>query len=163
MRIQALLIIGSLCLSCSVHAQSCPSGIPQGAPGCIPPDNPASPMYPSYAPDPQISRAMWADRWGAIATDAGNGGVGTAAEAASKREAEGLAMIRCRSKGGSNCKISLTYYNQCGAMAWGATHMATAHASSIEKASELALDSCAADSADCEIYYADCSLPEPLL
>jgi hypothetical protein len=103
---------------------------------------------------------IWADRWGAIATDATNGGVGTAVSMSSKRKAEKAALEVCRTKGGSGCKLSLTYYNQCGAMAWGATHMATASAQTIEKASELAVDSCAKGSTDCQIYYADCSMAE---
>lgn len=102
----------------------------------------------------------WEDRWGAIATDASNGGVGTAANRSSKREAEKAALTSCRSKGGNKCKISLAYYNQCGAMAWGDSYAVTRGAGTLQEASEDAMKICGENTKNCSIYYGECSLPE---
>jgi hypothetical protein len=158
MKTRFLLAVCLFALSGAAWAQTaCPMGVAPGSPQCGP-----SPSYHGVTPTssaPQYPQVRWMDRWGAIATDATVGGVGTAERMSSKRQAQKAALAACRKRGGGGCKISLSFRNQCGAMAWGASHMSTAHAATIETASELAIRSCSESTSDCQIYYADCSLP----
>ena len=96
---------------------------------------------------------------GAIAFDDTIGGVGTAIGMRSKRKAEKEALIACRKKGGSGCRIDLTYHNQCGVIAWGDSAATTASAATKEQASERALQTCSEHTEGCKIYYEDCSYP----
>lgn len=158
-----ILAFGLLCLvglNGPALAQQCPPGIAHGTPGCIPPNNPSSPLYPNSGSQPVVPPMVWADRWGAIAIDFSIGKIGTSTGMSSKRKAKKAALAQCRANGGVACKSSLTYFNQCGVMAWGESYAATAHAATIELASEIALRSCGEHTADCQIYYADCSMAE---
>jgi uncharacterized protein DUF4189 len=103
---------------------------------------------------------IWADRWGAIAIDNTNGSVGVAADKASKRKAEKEAMIQCRGKKGSGCRLEVSYGNQCGVIAWGDNFYATASSTTIEEASAAAINNCSQHTSNCKIYYANCSMPQ---
>jgi hypothetical protein len=106
---------------------------------------------------------IWADRWGAIAIDdtVAEGGIGTVVGMPSKRKAEKAALAECRaSGGGAGCKINLSYYNQCGVIAWGQNYATAMGASTIEEASEAAKQKCDEHTKDCQIYYAECSMAE---
>lgn len=149
---------------CVVAEQGCATGF---FPGGTQPNGQICVPIPGYGttnhtatPDISIPQENWARRWGAIAIDDSNSGVGTAVDMHSKRKAEKAALEQCREKGGDGCKVSHTYSNQCGVIAWGDTHYVTGSAATIEEASELALRSCSAASANCRIYYADCSYAE---
>ena len=159
------VIFGIFFLSSSAWAQSCGGGIPAGAPGCIPPDNPASPYSSEYgsSAQPAAPRMIWADRWGAIAIDTtmNKGGIGTVVGMSSKRAAIKAALAQCHvSGGGDGCKVYSSYENGCGALSWGNNSFVTAHAPSIEEASALATQGCSKETTDCQIYYADCSMAE---
>lgn len=162
MKARVLFVLVALSLSCLAEAQNC-GGMPAVNGVCIPPDSPTSPLNSTYGQQPgqpAVLPMKWADRWGAIATDATNGGVGAAASLPSKRKAEKAALATCRTKGGSGCKIALSYYNQCAAMAWGASYATTTAAATIEEASDNAIARCSEHTTDCQIYYADCSMAE---
>jgi hypothetical protein len=58
-------------------------------------------------------------RWGAIATYAPNGILGVATDQASKSEAEQVALLDCKLKGGPICKIEAAYDNECVAVVVG--------------------------------------------
>lgn len=162
MRIATLALL-LLAASGVVYAQ-CPAGIPN-TPGCIPPDGrgwrhnmPAqNPSQPAPSPRPK-----WSSRWGAVAIDTSNNAVGAASAAVTKRAAEKEALAYCSSKGGGGCKISLTYTNQCGVVAWGDDGFyAAAHAATVPLASELAMDRCAESSNNCKVLYSDCAYAVP--
>jgi hypothetical protein len=104
--------------------------------------------------------ARWATTWGAIAFDYTLGKVGAVTGQPSEKAAEAAAISECRKRGGGkNCEyISITYYNQCAAMAWGSDQSASSHAATIKEASERAINRCNTLTTDCKIYYADCSL-----
>lgn len=157
-----VLLLGVLSLSDSAFAQNCGNGIPAGAPGCIPPDNPASPYADNYGgtAQPVAPRMIWADRWGAIAFDSTNGGVGTSSGMESKYKAEKAAMAQCRAKGGGGCWIELAYHNQCAVISWGNGYATTASAATIEEASARAVHTCSQKTDDCKVSYADCSMAE---
>lgn len=141
-------------LSLTAFVQGCPYGIPSaGNPGCVPPDQ----SYQSTAEIP-VRGPEWQKTWGAIAF--GKTSVtGTSTGLKSKRKAEKEAINQCRAKGGSECRISLSYQNQCAAIAWGESSAATQSAESIEVASTLAMKNCSKNTRDCQIYYTNCSDP----
>lgn len=150
-----LCLLGLIGLNGSAFAQSCPPGIAHGTPGCIPPSNPASPLYPHsepIAPTPMI----WADRWGAIATNEKTGHVGTIAGQASKRGAKKIAMQRC----GDGCKVRMVYYNQCAAIAWGSGSYSANGAATVQEASVRALRVCGQGADDCKVVFTECSMAE---
>jgi hypothetical protein len=166
MRKNLFLITALTTYACISYAQGCPGGIPSaGNPGCIPPDQPNSPYYQGAVPQqqPQKPKGYWATRWGAIAIGSssnGQGVVGIFKNANSKRIAQDAAMNQCVSSGGARCKISITYYNQCSAIAWGDARFVAQGAETIKVASELAMNTCNSKTTNCKIYYADCSEAE---
>ncbi len=161
MNTKVLFLMGVFSLGNSAWAQNCPAGIPPGVPGCIPPDNPASPLYRSgQSAQPAAPRIIWADRWGAIATDGPSASLGTAIGMRSKRQAEKIALAQCRVKGGGDCKVDLTYYNQCAVLITGDIKYLTQGAATIEEASRVGIQRCRKADKNCRVYYADCSMAE---
>lgn len=149
------LVFISLCgMSVTAFAQGCPYGIPSaGNPGCVPPDQ----SYQSIKEIP-VRGPEWQKTWGAIAFGK-TSIVGTSTGLKSKHKAEKEALNQCRAKGGNECRISLSYQNQCAVIAWGESSASTQSAESIETASTLAIKSCGKSTADCQIFYSNCSDP----
>lgn len=139
----------------------CAPGIPSaGNPGCIPPNQANSPYDQGADAPRQVpqSRAVWSDRWGAIAF--GHTSIlGTSASQRSQSAAEDAALNDCRKQGGQDCFISISYHNQCGAVAWGTSASTTARAPTPEDAASSAMESCKSKTSDCQIYYQNCSFP----
>ncbi len=104
----------------------------------------------------------WADRWGAIATDATKAALGVAINVDSQQLAKARAISDCKSKGGINCKIQLAYHNQCAAMIVGNKMMNTWRAETIDEAANLGLSECNKDDSNCRVYYSGCSYPEQI-
>lgn len=138
---------------------SCPAGYypigGQGAFGCAP-----IPNYPDSGSgsEPRAS-PVWETRWGAIAVDFSMGKFGVGNARRTKNEAENIAVGECKKEGGTDCEVDLTYYNQCGAIAWGSSDVRTFRAETKEIASVHAIEACNKQTVDCKIYYADCSFP----
>lgn len=149
-----------------VFAQ-CPAGIPAGNnPLCLPPDNPNSPYH---QPDSGASAApstpaiRWADRWGAIAVDKSQQsvGIGVSEMMTSERKAKASAIGDCRAKGGTQCKVVLAYYNQCGVLVAGDAGYTSMGSSTAEKAAKLGMEQCVKTGlSNCRVYYSACSFPE---
>jgi len=142
----------------------CAPGIPEaGNPECLPPDDANSPYYQGDrnrpAAQPQQSRAVWADRWGAIAIDKNTGQAGTVINHSSRSEAVDAAMHDCQMHGSPNCKLELAYHNQCAAVAWGEGSYAGASGPTKQNAESIALQDCRKGASNCKIAYSDCSLP----
>ena len=110
--------------------------------------------------EPVAPPARWADRWGAIAFSETNNSVGVAADMGGERAAQQAAIADCHAAGGEGCKVALSYYNQCGVVAWGEKHVTTARAETINQASERAIQTCSAKSEGCKIVYSNCSLAQ---
>jgi Domain of unknown function (DUF4189) len=161
MRLAALLLcFTGFCLpSTSLRAQqmACPPGsVPIGGgdagwSSC----SPVSGQGETTPPDPGPE---WATRWGAIAT--ANGAFGTANNFPIARKAEKAAMNRCQANGGKDCVITLSFANQCAALAWGSTVNSTKAAANIGEAEGNAMSTCNAEAGNCKIYYSACSYPE---
>lgn len=140
---------------------SCPPGYypigGQGSAGCAPiPDYGVSEGEIS---EREATQPVWEARWGAISVDISNGKFGAGKSMPTKRQAEKAASDDCEKEGGKNCVIDLAYYNQCAAVAWGATYVTTASAETKEQASSRAAETCGERTSACKIYYSDCSFP----
>lgn len=154
-----LLLVICSCMWGYAMAQ-CPAGIPSaGNPACIPPDRSNSPYYQPGSGAQSGPTGDWQRRWGAFALDH-EVGLGSARNMKSKRSAEKAAMTVCQSKGGRNCKIALTYSNQCGVIIEGDRGHNVAAAESVERAIELGSAICERADSNCQVYYSDCSQAE---
>ncbi|MET0548325.1 MAG: DUF4189 domain-containing protein [Xanthomonas sp.] len=145
-----------LCLPCmgAIAQTACPTGVTAGSAQCLP-DSDAS----SGAGRPT---GEWIKTWGAIAT-ASNGDVGSSTGKFSEQEAEDNALRLCSNFGNSDCKIMITYKNQCVAVvkaAEGRTGGKVVTGGSEEKAKSEALRQCKKSSgAECSVVGVDCSKP----
>lgn len=164
MKLRYLCVLVLLFSGAAQAEQGCPDGLYPGGAGpgqiCIP--------MPGYgisgsSGGTQAAEPKWATRWGAIATDDGSTGggiLGQSESLSSKRKAEKAALSDCRSKGGHNCALVQTYYDQCIAVAWGRSRPYSVSAENSKAASELALAKCNQSDQACGIYYTGCSYPE---
>lgn len=141
----------------------CAPGIPgAGNPGCIPPNQPNSPYYQTGNGAPIKAPPTWADRWGAVALDTDMGKAGTILDQSNKADAESTALSNCRNDGGQNCRVLISYYNQCAAVAQKSSggEVFASSAYPQEQAQKRAMSSCKDSS--CHIIYSECSLPEEI-
>jgi hypothetical protein len=158
----AALLLGGLFMALPADAQSCPAGTtpnpggPSGPMPCIP--------ISDYSGG-RSSGPTYATRWGAFATSDENK-VGMASGMPSKGKAKRAAIEHCLSKGGTNCKLLIAYYNQCAAVlagneSDGRVVTISAHAATLRETSELGLKYCAGQGlTSCKIYFSDCSYAE---
>lgn len=162
-----LCIIGFLLLGqTGIATAQCAPGIPSaGNPGCIPPNQPNSPYYQGSA-DQASQQAVepapiWADSWGAVAVSFKDGRAGAKGQMTSKSEAVSAALDICHQNGGSECKLVLSYKNQCVAVAQpdGGGLVTTMSAESVDRAGALALGKCG-DASRCRVVYSECSVPQ---
>lgn len=157
----SLLALGFLPGTAS--ADACPEGTitnPTGAggqPQCVPGVN-----HQNWGGS-QNSGPSYSRRWGAFASDVETSKVGLSTGMTSKRKAEKAALEQCRSKGGLQCKPLFSYYDQCGAIAWGRNAagegggLIWARAGRKEEAAAIAMQECGKDSSTCKIFFAECS------
>lgn len=106
---------------------------------------------------------VWADRWGAYATESGGSGLGVANGRVSKASAENDAVLDCRqvAKEPDKCSVQLSFYNQCAAYAWGGGHGIAASAVNEKTAIREATKLCdTASGVECMIYHSGCSFQE---
>lgn len=165
----SLLLPGVGPLDSGAKAENgCPAGMtpnpsPSGTPGssqCVPFTN----FGGSSAP--QAPQGHWVTRWGAYAFDPEAGKVGTAGSMSSENKAKKAALAHCKSKGGANCQIQMTYHNQCAVAISGQRQDAPLFvsfqsAATREEASSIAEDSCSkAGASECKIAFSDCSYAE---
>ena len=74
------------------------------------------------------------DRWGAIAVDSVTGKTASRAARRPARRPKKRAG-NMRPKGGGDCKVNLSYANQCGVIAWGNNRTSARFAATLEEAS----------------------------
>lgn len=150
----ALVLLGSA----SAAAQQCPAGL-AGMPNCLPPDHPSSP-HADGGRRPNVSGAVWADRASAVAMGASASGFTATPPMESKRAAERAALAECKSKGGTGCKVVMSYINSCAALVWGLEYRTGAYGATVQEAAAIATQRCAQKTEDCQVFYSACSLPE---
>lgn len=145
------------------NAIACPPGtVPQqgiGWQGCAP-----VPGTGASTPSRSASQGVdaWEDRWGAIAVDeTQNGiGIGSASGMKHKWQAEKAALKKCRNKGGSRCSVKFSYYSQCTAVVWGSNGFTINGAATKDQAAEIGIGKCKqANDTNCDVYFSDCSYP----
>jgi hypothetical protein len=155
-KFSGMLILISLIYIPTAWSQ-CGNGVPSaGNPGCIPPNQSNSPYYQggdsSVAPP-----AIWETRWGAIAQDQKTGRLGTSSKRRSESQSEKSALADC---GSSNCKIIITYGNQCAVIVSGDNNSGIVKDPKLEIAKNKAMDICNNKSgSSCKTIYTDCSMP----
>lgn len=138
----------------------------QGVQGCAPIPSGGS-VGSSQGP---VATGKWETRWGAISEDSVNLSTGASVSKKSKRLAISAAKAECERLGGNNCKLRLTYYNQCVALAdpdarqlqSGGGRSSIVTAVTVEQAAAMALDRCAGldGGQTCEVVYTGCSMSE---
>lgn len=106
----------------------------------------------------QTQSLHWQTRWGAIATDTPHGILGAVTDMQSRREAEQKALADCKAKGGSPCKLDISYKNGCAALTISDTGYNTAADADTQKATQAGMDTCTkAGAKNCQTYYTACS------
>lgn len=148
----------------ALHAQAaCPPGtIPYGTgndPSACGPDNSQPQQQPEASRSPTL---VWADYWGAISTDTPKGILGSSTHASSQTKAEKAAVADCRSKGGTQCILQVSFRNGCGAMIVGNKGYSVNSAPTLGEAVQKGMDICTKAGGDCHVYYSTCSLPGPV-
>lgn len=107
---------------------------------------------------------VWERRWGAIAREVGGGSLAGVNGFKSEAAAKQAAIAQCQATATVSkaaCKVTLPYYNQCAAFAWGPGWGGAVSAADLPKAKEEALKDCNSKaSLACEIFYTGCSLDE---
>lgn len=158
---KCLLILILALLTSTVSAQ-CAPGIPSaGNPGCIPPNQSNSPYFQGDTDElpPAPPAGHWENRWGAVALDYSAMKAGFLTGESSQPNAETKAISTCRANGGSDCKIVISFRNQCASISQDqATHiLSTATAATETEASNRSLKRCGGH---CKEIYNQCSYPE---
>ncbi len=75
----------------------------------------------------------------------------------SRNEATDIAVKTCQKNGGQDCKVELTYHNQCAAIAWGTNSHVVSNAPYIDTVKANAMRACSQRTQDCKIVYSECS------
>lgn len=150
-----LSVSALLCMTVAHAEGGCPPGeYPQQGQGwktCVP--IPGAQDTQQSAPRPP----KWIDQWQALAVDKVKALMGTALGRRSSDESAKAAMSDCRSKGGSNCEVLITFQNGCIAMAVGHTTLNTQGAANKVSAEKAAMDVCEEAEDGCHIYYSSCN------
>jgi hypothetical protein len=153
------LAIGSINVT-SAEGRCPPGQYPVGddrAGGCAP--IPGSGGNQSAAP---ASTGRWIKTWGAIALSP-NGASGTVTGKVRKAEASNAAVAQCSAAGGTDCRVSFTYKNQCAAAVianGGLTGTKFGSAATEQAAGGIALHDCrSAGGVGCEVICASCTEP----
>ncbi|MCS3745064.1 hypothetical protein FHY18_000594 [Xanthomonas arboricola] len=149
----------------TVLAQTaCPIGTAAGSAMCGPTsgsdaNSNSNDFIPAPAPRPN---GEWLKTWGAVA-QASTGDTGLSKGFLSKREASVDALNKCANWGAVDCKVIVTYRNQCIASVNptdGSASGAIANASSIETAEKIAREHCEKSGRACKLTFSDCSEPK---
>lgn len=148
------LIVGGL-FAASSQAQQCPAGL-TGMPNCLPPTHPSSPHAQSSG---GASRVYWKSQYAAVVMGKGGSGFTAMGPADSKRAAETAAMKACRERGGLDCKLIVSFGNQCAAISWGLTVRTVGMGPTLASAEADAVSRCETDTDDCRVYFSDCANP----
>ncbi len=127
--------------------------------GCAPDNSPKLADPGGQMSLPPALGPQWAYRYGAIAIDDAKGRFGGVDGQADQRKARKAAIKLCRTNGGSKCKIVMEYYNQCGALAWGADKYVAFRGPVVDELTKRGIESCNRLTSNCQIYFVGCSYP----
>lgn len=102
----------------------------------------------------------WETMWGAIAADGPRGILGAVTDMGDKRAAESAALSQCVRNGGQNCKVEMSYNNQCAVLVTGDKKYLVQSAASIPEATDFGIKKCSQDDVNCRVFYSGCSQPK---
>ncbi|MBV6787077.1 DUF4189 domain-containing protein [Xanthomonas campestris pv. uppalii] len=158
----SLLVFFALSLFCGFVTEgfgqtACPVGVAPGSPQCGPDSGTSRGDIPTPPPRPT---GEWIKTWGAVAIS-GSGDAGVSSGRRTKEQAENDAIASCEGLGSGNCKVSMSFFNQCVAAAdSGHGQGSMFGAASIEEASRLAVSQCEEKSGrQCKITLSKCTDP----
>ena len=145
-----------LVCAAAVSAQTaCPVGTAPGSATCGP--APAGAEIPAQPPRPS---GEWLKTWGAISSNRA-GDMGVSSGKLSQREAEQVALAQCAGWKTGDCKIDISYRNQCVAAAGPTGNRrggATTSGPTLDGAKNQAMKICSEVSGgECKIMVAECS------
>ena len=146
----------ALSFATSAFAQTaCPVGVSPGSPQCGPDSGTSRGDIPPPRPTGE-----WIKTWGAIAISKSTGEVGTSAGKFSESDANGSAVRQCSTNGASDCKVQLTYRNQCSALAASQVDTFFQSSSTEQLAISLVTKVCEQSGGGaCKVMYTECSKP----
>lgn len=147
----------TMIFTCPPASSQCSTGINTGGGSCTAPDAPGMPYNQENQANQRYEQPIWENRWGAIAIDLTTLDAGTSDGKSSKSNAKKLAMESCMQDGSKKCKIVMTFFNQCAALATG-NIISYSKAPTKDKAEDSALKGCA-NSNSCRIVYSACNYP----
>ncbi|MEA9710818.1 DUF4189 domain-containing protein [Xanthomonas campestris] len=153
-----LFLMVNMFLSGVAYGQTaCPVGVAPGSPQCGPDSGTSRGDIPDPPPRPT---GEWLKTWGAIAGSNSTGETGAVTGKLSRQEAEKRAIQLCAEGGAPDCKINLTYKNQCAVSVSSEKKSFFQGAESKEVATNLAMKDCESyGGGKCNIIYSGCSDP----
>lgn len=168
MELRKLFVLILLCISWTAAAEGrCPPGMFETGSrdyiACAPLPGYGQGNSDTHSAAPPVPM-VWERRWGAIAREVGGGALAGVNGFRSEKEAKQAAVAQCQASATVSktaCKVTLPYYNQCAAFAWGKGWGGAVSAADLPKAKEEALKECNGKAGSaCEIFYTGCSLDE---
>ncbi|MBX9403418.1 DUF4189 domain-containing protein [Lysobacter sp. BMK333-48F3] len=159
MKARLCLVVLALAFWAGGAYAQCPAGIPSaGNPQCVPPNAPGW-GHNSSSGEPARPEPVWKRTWGAIAADGVSAALGTASGIDSRESAEQIALMECSERGGKDCVLDVSYYDQCAVLVTGDKRYLVQTAVSIERATEVGMQKCNAKDTNCRVYYSNCTAP----
>jgi hypothetical protein len=159
--ILVLLALNVLPCNSSLHAQgNCPPGYyqvgdpNQGSSGCAPLPGGAQGSVATPLPP------RWADAWGAIASYISKGVIGSSTDLPTRSQAKQAALQDCRAKGGLDCKVEISYANQCAALVVSHASYGVFLEQTLDGVVKKSMTTCSSGGdTTCRVMYSVCSLP----
>ncbi len=153
-----LLIVGLLLIAQSSFAQTaCPSGVAPGSPQCV------ADAGTSREEAPPRPTGEWIKTWGAIAGYAQRDEVWSTTGKFSEEDAWQEVLGKCNASGATDCKVDMTYFNPCVAMALPSAGVGNSsiYTGKDEKtAGARAMESCERrQGAVCKVTFTECTEP----
>ncbi|MGV7193808.1 DUF4189 domain-containing protein [Xanthomonas axonopodis] len=161
-----LFLFSPVIISFAEAQTACPIGTNAGSAVCGPSQDSSGGYGASQeiSPPRAVPNGRWIKTWGAIASSPSSGG-GSSVGKFSKADAEREALDRCSEQGVTDCKVALSYRNQCVAFAFpiaGKGNNSINTGKTVEIASRDAKEKCEkwkGGGGDCQIIYSACSEP----
>jgi hypothetical protein len=85
--------------------------------------------------------------------------MGTSVDQMTWQAAEDTAIYDCKAKGGTDCKIEISYANGCVALVFGNALKNSKGGPNKATAEKRAMEQCGKEDTSCHVYYSACSLP----
>ncbi|WP_082925799.1 DUF4189 domain-containing protein [Xanthomonas nasturtii] len=156
-RIFLFIFLNAISLGAAFGQTACPVGIAPGSPQCGSDSGTSRGDAPAPPPRPT---GEWIKTWGAIANSSTTGGAGTTVGKLSENEARQAALRQCAAGGATDCKVKLTYQNQCSALVSSSSETFFQASPTETRAINLATKSCEkSDGGLCKVMYSECTKP----